>query len=645
MSIESLCEFSNFYGSNPGYVLGGGGNTSYKDDKYLYVKASGTSLATICADGFVKMERSVLTDIMTEKYEGSDSETEAKVLDSMMNARAKGEESKRPSVEALLHALFPQKYVLHLHPAVVNGITCSQTGSVTIKVLFGDNAIWIPEIKPGYTLAVRAKNDLDSYFSRFGKACGLIFLQNHGVFFAADSRSELDSLFDDTMKKISVSAGEAADLSPVTFDEEKAAHIAPAIRMLTMSGNTGFAVFDTNKAVLSLMEENGFENITTFTPDHIVYCKSKIVFASEDDFEEKINAYKNEFGYAPVIVAIKGLGYYACAAGMKAAANALAVFRDALKISFYAKAYGGVRYLSNYMVNFIRTWEVESYRSKIAAKQDSKRLSGKISIVTGAAQGFGEGIAKELCREGAHVAIADMNEAGAIECAKKLCEAYGAYAAVPVTVNVADEESVKAMLRKVVLNYGGLDLFVSNAGILRSGGLEEISVSTFELMTKVNYVAYFICVKYASEYFKIQNKYNPDYYTDIIQINSKSGLTGSNKNFAYAGGKFGGIGLTQSFALELVPFNIKVNAVCPGNFYEGPLWNDPEKGLFVQYLRAGKIPGAKTVADVRRAYEDKCPMRRGCTATDVARAIFYIIEQVYETGQALPVTGGQTMLK
>ena len=132
---------------------------------------------------------------------------------------------------------------------------------------------------------------------------------------------------------------------------------------------------------------------------------------------------------------------------------------------------------------------------------------------------------------------------------------------------------------------------------------------------------------------------------DIITVNSKSGLEGSNKNFAYAGSKFGGIGLTQSFAMELAPYGIKVNAVCPGNFLNGPLWSDPVKGLFVQYLNAGKVPGAKTVADVRKYYESKVPLGRGCEIEDVAKAVLYIISQKYETGQALPVTGGQVMLK
>ena len=104
------------------------------------------------------------------------------------------------------------------------------------------------------------------------------------------------------------------------------------------------------------------------------------------------------------------------------------------------------------------------------------------------------------------------------------------------------------------------------------------------------------------------------------------------------------IGMVQSWALELCAYNIKVNAICPGNYLDGPLWSDPERGLFVQYLEAGKVPGAKTVEDVRRFYEAKVPMNRGCLPLDVARAVMYCVEQKYETGQAIPVTGGQVML-
>jgi sorbitol-6-phosphate 2-dehydrogenase len=157
-------------------------------------------------------------------------------------------------------------------------------------------------------------------------------------------------------------------------------------------------------------------------------------------------------------------------------------------------------------------------------------------------------------------------------------------------------------------------------------------------------VGYFVIAKYASRLLRLQYLGAPRWKTDIIQINSKSGLEGSDKNGAYAGSKFGGVGITASFALELVKYNIKVNSICPGNFFDGPLWSDPEKGLFVQYLKTGKVAGARTIADVRAYYEAKVPMKRGCEGPDVMRAIYYIVEQEYETGQAVPVTGGQVML-
>ncbi|MBE6801176.1 MAG: SDR family oxidoreductase [Ruminococcaceae bacterium] len=268
------------------------------------------------------------------------------------------------------------------------------------------------------------------------------------------------------------------------------------------------------------------------------------------------------------------------------------------------------------------------------------RLRGKISIVTGGAQGFGFGIAQEMYREGAAVVLADINE----ELAKSAAESLGERA-VGIKVDVGNPESVENLIIETVEHFGGIDIFVANAGVLRAGSLEDLTPEHFEFVTRVNYHGFFYCAKYASEIMKAQYQAAPDKWFDIIQINSKSGLTGSKNNFAYAGGKFGGIGLTQSFALELVDYHIKVNAICPGNFYDGPLWSDPEKGLFVQYLNAGKVPGAKIVEDVKNFYLSKSPIHRGCTPLDVARALFYCVEQSYETGQALPVTGGQTMLK
>ncbi len=279
------------------------------------------------------------------------------------------------------------------------------------------------------------------------------------------------------------------------------------------------------------------------------------------------------------------------------------------------------------------------------AFETHERAHGKTAIVTGGAQGFGGGVVEQFVHDGGNVIIADLNEALGKQFAEELNAKSGSNKAFFVKVDVSNLESVENLIYETVCEFGGFDVFISNAGVLRAGGLEEMDGPTFDFMTKVNYTGYFYCAKASSKVLKLQTAYKKGYYADIIQINSKSGLKGSNKNFAYAGGKFGGIGLTQSFAMELMPSRVKVNSICPGNFFDGPLWSDPEKGLFVQYLNAGKVKGAKTIEDVKAFYEAQVPAGRGCTVIDVMRAVYYIMEQEYETGQAVPVTGGQEMLR
>ena len=271
-------------------------------------------------------------------------------------------------------------------------------------------------------------------------------------------------------------------------------------------------------------------------------------------------------------------------------------------------------------------------------------VAGKVALVTGGAQGFGAEIVRGLAASGAYVFIADLNLSGAASLSEELNAAAGSARTSAVGVNVTDEASVAAMFDAIAAATGGLDLIVSNAGVLKASSVLDQDEKSFRFVTDVNYTGFFFMAKHGGRLLRRQWRAAPRWMTDIVQINSKSGLQGSNKNGAYAGSKFGSIGLVQSFALEFVQYGIKVNAICPGNFFDGPLWSDPVKGLFVQYLQSGKVPGAKTIGDVKAYYEAKVPMGRGTTGADVMRAIYYLVEQEYETGQALPVTGGQVML-
>ena len=648
MSLEQLIAMSHKYGIDEDYVLAGGGNTSFKENNIMYVKASGTQLSTITPDGFVKMDLKALKEMIGKKYPVDDDAREKEALSDMLGARLPGEEHKRPSVEAILHALFPYKYVLHVHPALVNGLTCVKEGAILCQRLFGDKVVWVDLTKPGYILAATCHRLLEEEYKRTGEYPKAVILQNHGVFVAADTVEEIDQMIGNIMTILNKVVAKVPDFAEVPFDENRATSLLPVVRMLYSREGKSIAQFCTNKEVLDFVsnKEKFASLVKPFTPDHIVYCKDEPLYVEQD--ENLIHAfedYQDRKGYSPKIVAFKGLGFVAVGSSKKESDIAQALFLDAMKIAIYTESFGELLPLTHEMTHFILTWEMEQYRSQAAfSPNKKKRLDGKIALVTGAAQGFGQGIASQLAKEGATVVIADINLEGAKNCSAGLNQVHGKYSTYPLQVDVTCDHSVSKMMTSTVLTFGGLDLLISNAGVLVAGSIFEMTKKEFDFVTEVNYTGYFLCAKHAAPIMKLQHEMVPGYLSDIIEINSKSGLEGSNKNFAYAGSKFGGVGLTQSFALEFIEYGIKVNAICPGNLLDGPLWSDPEKGLFKQYLDAGKVKGATTIEEVRRYYESRVPMGRGCETLDVARAIFYLVEQQYETGQAVPVTGGQVML-
>jgi sorbitol-6-phosphate 2-dehydrogenase len=260
-----------------------------------------------------------------------------------------------------------------------------------------------------------------------------------------------------------------------------------------------------------------------------------------------------------------------------------------------------------------------------------KQLQDRIAIVTGGAQGLGEAICRRLAREGTHVVVADLNLAGAERVAAEIAAQTGRRA-VAAGVDVTDESQVAAMVDRAVDEFGRLDVLVSNAGILIAGPVDEFPAARWRAVIDVNLVGYFLCAKHAARVMKPQRS------GVIIQINSKSGKKGSYKSSAYAASKFGAIGLTQSIALELAEYNVRVNAVCPGNLLDSPLWVD---SLYGQYAEKWGI----TEEEVRQKYIDQVPMKRGCTYEDVCNVVAFLAsdQASYMTGQAVNVTGGQEM--
>ena len=646
--IDDLIAISRKFGQDSRFVIAGGGNTSYKDENRLWVKASGHALATITEDGFAVLDRTLLNEMGEKAYNEDTAIREEQVKNDL--AVACVTKDRRPSVETSLHNCMGFAFVVHLHPTLVNGLMCSANAEAVCGEIFPE-ALYIEYTDPGYTLFKKVYDRINAYKAANGKEPQVIFLQNHGIFVGGDTTAEIEGIYSEILGKLEAKVAAlpegGSEVSPTVTD------VIPAIRqMLSRSGRGLKTLKVTKNALVDYFLDGSREKIAApFTPDIIVYCKSAYIFidAESDEeilkqAEEKIEAFAAEKGYTPKVLLIKGIGLVAVGDNFKNAQIITDVFTDAMKVAFYAQSFGGEHPMEKAWIDFIDNWEVENYRRKVAAGSSKGRVEGKTIIVTGAAQGFGEGIARELMAQGSNIVVADLNEATGEKTAASFNEMAGSNKAIFVKTNVADMTSLQNLMRQTILNFGALDAFVSNAGVVRAGGLDVMTPENFEFVTKINYEAYFFCAKAASHIMKIETRYDPDYFADIIQVNSKSGLRGSKANFAYAGGKFGGIGLTQSFALELAPDRVKVNSICPGNYYDGPLWSNPENGLFIQYLNAGKVPGAKTVQDVKDYYLAQVPMRKGCNPVDVCKAILYAIDQTGETGQAIPVTGGQVML-
>jgi len=652
--IKDLTEISRFYGSNKEYVIAGGGNTSFKNDTEIWIKASGYPLSELSEEGLVVLDRKKLQLISSNKYSDDPTIREEQVKNDLFGSISDQLKNKRPSVETSLHELIQYRFVVHLHPTLINGLLCSRNAKTLIQKHFGDSVLFIPYTDPGYILFKKLESEILTYRANHSYDPKIILLENHGSFVSADTTDEIRDIYNELVAKTGEIITPVNEPEPIQYNP-LLHKVLPALRMMLSGDKPGIIRHRNNTLIAEYYRtQQEFHKISLpLTPDIIVYCKTRYLYIEQSSSADKITEsvryqlprFKEEYGFVPKILVIKDLGIFSIAESYASAESALDVYEDLIRISHYALKCGGIKFLSPEQVSFIDKWEVENYRRKVSqAAGAENKLNNRIAVVTGGAQGFGAGIAEALYSKNMNVVIADLNEETGKAFVEKLSLQKSSGKILFKKTDVSDPVSVKELLISTVSEFGGVDLMVSNAGILKAGGLDEMEPEIFSKTTEINYNGYFHCAKYASEVMKVQNNERPEYFTDIIQINSKSGLRGSMRNFAYAGAKFGGIGLTQSFAMELAPSRIKVNSVCPGNFYEGPLWSDPHNGLFVQYLKTGKVPGARNIEDVRKYYEEQVPMKRGCRLEDVMKAIYYIIDQEYETGQAIPATGGQVML-
>jgi sorbitol-6-phosphate 2-dehydrogenase len=255
----------------------------------------------------------------------------------------------------------------------------------------------------------------------------------------------------------------------------------------------------------------------------------------------------------------------------------------------------------------------------------------RTALVVGGGRNLGAFLAEGLADAGYAVAVADLAPHNARQVAEGIACRHGAERAVAVGVDATDPDSVAAMVSQVDAAFQRIDVLVYNAGVAQAAKITAFPVDAWQKSIAVNLTGYFLCARAVSQVMIRQGGGR------IIQINSKSGKVGSKHNCGYSASKFGGVGLTQSLALDLAEHNITVHSLMLGNLLKSPMF----QSLIPQYAEKLGIPPGQ----VEQTYIDKVPLRRGCDYQDVLNVLkFYASEEAsYCTGQSINITGGQVM--
>jgi rhamnose utilization protein RhaD (predicted bifunctional aldolase and dehydrogenase) len=347
--LQQITELSHKFGSTD-YVHGGGGNTSAKTEDTLWVKPSGTALKTLRPDSFVALDRSKLS-ILYETQPPQDTGEREKFVKNVLAEAKISSSAGRPSVEALLHDSLSARFVVHTHPALVNGMTCARRGSEAATELF-PQALWLDYFDPGITLCMEVRRRVKDYKSRIACEPKIVFLKNHGVFVAADTPRQIEQLYKLIIERLTEAYAQTGmelklpvSALPRQAEIEK---VRSAIRrawgepcFIEVSGK-----FDCAEGPLS--------------PDHIVYAKS-FPF-TEAPTAGAVSAFEKQYGYKPQVF-VGPATVCGAAPSQRQAAVALELARDGALVKQLAAAFGGIEYITEAARRFIEGWEAETYRS------------------------------------------------------------------------------------------------------------------------------------------------------------------------------------------------------------------------------------------------------------------------------------------
>ncbi|WAP59527.1 bifunctional aldolase/short-chain dehydrogenase [Streptomyces sp. S465] len=662
----ALLDRSHRLGADPRNTNYAGGNTSAKgtapdpvtgqDVELMWVKGSGGDLGTLTHSGLAALRLDRLR-ALTDVYPGVDREDE---MVAAFDYCLHGKGGAAPSIDTAMHGLVDAAHVDHLHPDSGIALACAADGEALTKECFGNQVVWVPWRRPGFQLGL----DIAAIKKANPRAIGCI-LGGHGITAWGDTSAECEAnslRIIRTAEEFLTARGKADPFGPVVHTtlppaerRARAAALAPVIRGLVSTDRPQVGHFTDSDTVLDFVaraEHPRLAALGTSCPDHFLRTKVRplvLDLPPGAPLEETIarlrelhTAYRTDYaayyqrhatpdspamrGADPAIVLVPGVGMFSYGKDKQTArvagefyVNAINVMRGAEAVSSYAPIEESEKFRIEY-------WALEE--AKLQRMPKAKPLATRIALVTGAGSGIGKAIAHRLVAEGACVVVADINAGSAADVAAELG---GPDKATAVTVDVTDEERIKAAFDQAALAFGGVDILVNNAGISISKPLLETTAEDWDLQHSIMARGSFLAAREAARVLIAQNMGG-----DIVYIASKNSVFAGPNNIAYSATKADQAHQVRLLAAELGEHGIRVNGVNPDGVVQG-------SGIFAGGWGAKRaavygVPEEK----LGEFYAQRTLLKREVLPSHVANAVFALVggDLTHTTGLHVPVDAG-----
>ncbi len=661
--LDALVYRSNLLASDRSIVNFGGGNTSVKTIEpdhagrktaVLWVKGSGSDLATIGRAGFTGLRLEEIMPLLDR-----DAMTDEEMVSYLARCQL-DPVMPRPSIETLLHAFTPYPHVDHTHPDAIGAIVGATDGERLAEECFGADAVWIPYIRPGFSLAKLVGEAL-----RANPQAKIVLLAKHGLVTWGETAPESYASTLDAINRAAAFVRARGD-GTAAFggcareplrDQQRGdllAEVLPGLRgALGVDGPRVLQV-DTSPEVLEFVsgaESQAVSQVGAACPDHLVHTKRRPAWVPYDpehddaatlrerlivavaDFQERERAYFEQYRAetdelldpSPRVVLIEGVGMVSAGRTLKAAKLSRDLYHRAIAVMRGASALGGFISLDDEESFAIEFWPLELYKLSLAPPP--REFQGVVALITGGAGGIGSSAAHAFVDQGGVVIVADINSNSAAEVVAEFGDA-----AVPVDMDVTDEASVMDAFRSAVLAFGGVDIVVSNAGIASSAPITETTIADWDHNHDILARGYFLVAREAARTLIDQGTGG-----SIIFVGSKNSVASGKGAAAYSAAKAAELHLARCLAEELGGHGIRVNTVNPDAVLEGSrIWDSTWRE---ERARAYGIDPDQLEA----FYRDRTTLKVNVAPADIAIAILFFASPTRSgksTGNFLNVDGG-----